>query len=884
MGLIGRVSEVVALDRRRADAWRGAGGVVLLIGEAGVGKTTVVEEAVARFRAAGSTVLIGRCDPDEGAPAFWPWLRLLESGVEGLSPALLTLADEGESAAAARFRAIRATIAALRAAEPLVLVLEDLHWADPASLSLLAALSREIGETRLLLIGTSRPAPQPDLSEAEVLPLGPWDVAAVGQYLARIAPAAHPSWAAVVHRLGGGSPLYTRELARLLAREGRLERPAGTIDLPEGLRRLVLRRTAQLRPACREMLGVAAAFGAEIDVAALDRIVPAIRADDGPGPVAEAVEAGVLVEDPAKPSRVRFGHELVRQALYTSLTRDERIRAHAAIADRGAGSPAEIARHRVRAAVDPESRRAAVDACVVAAQAAARALDHDEAVRWFDRALENAPDDPELRLARAEAAYRGGQLDVALADCAAIVDRVGTPAALVIRGFGGSLAPALLRLCERALALGPDDADRAQVLAQTAFLLTETEDPQAARRISGEAMALAERSGHPGALVAAIHARHEVVDPVRDVDEVLELARRAAELAGPSRRPDAELWSLVWRLDAQLMRGDRPAFDAEKARLEELAERLGWPVARWHLLRARAAGLLLAGRFDDAETASAEASDLGINGRDETMPFLHRAFLSGLAQLTGRNRHWPPDLAAEAAALPPIPVATAQIARVAMEMGDRETGELMLARLRAVLPGVPADLRRPFIVATTGEVAIWAGDLELAAQAYRQALSYAGRHLNSLTACYGVADRTLGVIAAALGDADAAGAHLANAVALEERSGSAPFLTLAQLAYARFLRPTDPARSRDLAARAATTARRLGMPPVAAEAAELDADPLTAREREIAALVADGLTNRAVAEKLFLSERTVETHVRNILAKLGLTRRADLRGASQYRH
>src|SRR4051795_13750216 len=111
-GLIGRVADVAALDRLRA----GRGAAALLVGEAGIGKTTVVEEAVARAAAAGDTVLTGRADPDEGAPAFWPWLRLLDSDVDGLSPALLTLADKGESAAAARFRAIRDVLSALAAA------------------------------------------------------------------------------------------------------------------------------------------------------------------------------------------------------------------------------------------------------------------------------------------------------------------------------------------------------------------------------------------------------------------------------------------------------------------------------------------------------------------------------------------------------------------------------------------------------------------------------------------------------------------------------------------------------------------------------------------------------------------------------------------------
>jgi DNA-binding CsgD family transcriptional regulator/tetratricopeptide (TPR) repeat protein len=877
MGLVGRVAEVVALDRLRAGALRGAGGAALLVGDAGIGKSALAGEAVARFRAADATVLIGRCDPDEGAPAFWPWLRLLESGVDGLTPSLLELTDEGESAAVARFRAIRSTIGALRAAGPLVLVLEDLHWADAASLALLGALCREIGSTSLTLIGTSRPVPQPDLPEAEVLELGPWDVRAVGAYLAGLGEV-HPTWAAVVHRLGGGSPLYTRELARLLLREDRLARPAGSIDLPEGLRRLVLRRTVPLTPSCREMLGVAAAFGAEIDVPALGRIVPG-------GAVAEAVEAGILVEDPSAPARVRFGHELVRQALYDSMSRDERIAAHAAIAVHGGGSPAEVARHRVRAAVDEESRRAAGEACVAAAAAATRTLDHEEAVRWLGRALENQPRDADpVRLERARAAYRGGQLDLALADCEAIVDRVGAPAALVIKGFGGPLTPALLRLCDRALALGPGDADRAQVLAQTAFLMAESEDPAAARRISEEAMTLAEKSGHPGALVSAIHARHEVIDPVSDVDEVLELARRGAALAGPGGRPDAELWSRVWRVDAHLMRGDRPALDAEIAKLDALAARLAWPVARWHLLRARAVGLLLSGRFAEAEATSAEAVEVAMRGHDLSAPYLHRAFLGGLARLTGGRGHWPADLAADLSLAAVAPVGAAHIARVAMEMGDREAVDQTLALLRSALPGLPVDLRRPFIVITAGEVAIWAGDRALAADAYELSLRYTGFYMNSQSACFGAADRTLGEIAAGLGDTAAAAGHFAAAVAMEEAAGCAPFLALARLAYARFLRPTDPHRSRELAAAAGVTARRLGMPAAAEQAAELGRDPLTAREREIAALVADGLANRAIAERLYLSERTVETHVRHILAKLGLTGRADLRGASQYRH
>ena len=876
--LVGRVAEVVALDELRAAAEHGSGAVALLTGEAGIGKTAVVEEAVSRASAVGATVLTGRADPDEGAPAFWPWLRLLDSDVDGLSPALLALADAGESAAAARFRAIREVLSALAAAAvrtPLVLVLEDLHWADPASLALLAALAREVSASRILVLGTSRT--ELDLPEATVLPLGPWDVPAVAAYLGRLG-AAHGTWAAVVHELGGGNPLYTRELGRLLVREGRLERPAGDIDLPDGLRRLVARRTAHLTPAGREALGVAAAFGAEVDTTVFE-----------PGELTPAVEAGVLVDDPWAPARLRFAHELVRQACYADLSRDARIRAHARIADAlataGAG-PIEIARHRVRAAADPASRLLAAAACVAAARQATAALDHGEAVRWLTRALENEPTTA-IRLERAGAAYRDGQLDLAVSDCAAIVDQVGAPAALVVRGLGGlggPLAPALLRLCERALAHDLDDAERAQVLAQYAFLIAEMHDGPRAEPITREAMALAERSGHPGALVAAIHARHEIVDPMLGVDEVLDLARRGAELAVPGGRPDAELWSRTWRLDAYLCLGDLAGFDAEHARLAELVDRLGWPVARWHQLRARAVRRMLSGHLAEALATAVEARDLALRAQDTSARLLLPAFQDGLGQLTGDTPGWDNELASIALNIPGVPIGVTMLARIAMRRGERDIAVEQVAQLRAILPRLPVDGRRPFIVVSAAEVAAWVGDLDLAAECYRMALPYAGRYLNSMSSCHGAVDRSLGVIAATLRVPAAAG-HLTDAIAMEERLGSPPFLALAQLTFARFVRDDDPKKARDLAGRALATARRLDLRKIAEEAAPLAGDDLlTAREREIAGLVAQGRSNRDVADLLFLSERTVETHVRSILRKLGLTGRADLRGASQYQH
>ncbi|MBG0569059.1 ATP-binding protein [Actinoplanes aureus] len=917
--LVARVAEVVTLDRLRVDAAAGSGAVALLTGEAGIGKTAVVEEAVARAYAAGATVLTGRADPDEGAPAFWPWLRLLDCDLPGLSPALLTTGDTGESPAAARFRAMQATVRALRAAAAgadggLVLVLEDLHWADPGSLTLLATLSRDLADAPLLVVATAR-ALDTDLPGAEILALRPWDQATVATYLAQQADGpVHASWPPVVHRLGGGNPLYTRELARLLAASGGLRRPAAALDLPDGLLRLVGRRIAGLGTACRDLLGLASALGTDVDVVLLTRIA------DGPVEplLAEAIAAGVLVEDPWAPARLRFAHELVREARYAQLSRTERIAAHERIAAALAGSAAradETARHRVRAAVDERSRHLAREACTVAAREATRRLDHHAAATWLGQAVDLFPADPWLRLARAEAACRDGRLGLAVADCTTVLELaeaerrtdLAAAAALVVRGYGGQAAAAVLRLCERALALdadtrpapagpstdtGPDRGDaavaRAELLAHYAILLVEAGQHGRAGPISREAMALAERIGDPQAMAAAVHARHEVLDLAADTEEILDLARRSCELAAAGGRVEAELWGRLWRLDASLTVGDLPGYDAATAALAGLAERLGWPVVRWHLLRARAARLLIGGRIEAAGETAAEAFAQAEIFDNQPVRELYAAFRACLAVFTGDVPEWPGGLTAALARFGSEPIAVAQIGRLAMLSGDRSVGAQCARGLRAMLPGLPPDSRRAFVVLSAGEIGVWLDDRDLAADAYAGAQPWAGRYLNTMTACHGAVARPLGTIAAALGDRDAADRHHLAAIEMEDRIGAAPFAAQARLAYAQTLRDLDARRSRALAEEALTTARRLGLAAIAGAAAALTRDDLTAREREIVKIAAEGLPNRVIAERLHISERTVETHVRNALAKLGLVNRtqlaARLSAGNQYQH
>jgi DNA-binding CsgD family transcriptional regulator len=294
----------------------------------------------------------------------------------------------------------------------------------------------------------------------------------------------------------------------------------------------------------------------------------------------------------------------------------------------------------------------------------------------------------------------------------------------------------------------------------------------------------------------------------------------------------------------------------------------------------------LAGDFTGADAVAREARDLGLSCQDPSARLLYWAIAGSMAAHTGQVDFWDEAFGSFHDQFRTVPIAVAQMGQTSRVAGRRERGADALRTLRVMLPTLPSDGRRTFIVLMTGELAAWLGDLATAAECYARARGASGLYLNSSTACHGAVDRALGVIAAALGDTGAALDHLARAVAMEERIGAAPFLAQAQLAYARVLLSAgDRRRAQDHADRAAGTARRLGMPIVAASAATLVAEAagvrggagaLTVREREIAVLVADGMANRVIAAKLVLSERTVETHVRNVLAKLGLSNRTQI--------
>src|SRR5581483_7872427 len=290
---------------------RGAGSVVLVGGEAGIGKTRLVDELCTIARSLAFRVLPGRCWDGAGAPAFWPWMQIIRAHARARDPIEL-LAELGSGAAEiaqvvpevaarlpglplppelpaeqARFRLFDSVTSFLRnvaAAQPLLLVLDDLHWADLPSLHLLRFVVRELRDARVVIVGTHRELVPEDgqprrqaLVELDQEPhvthlfprsLSPADVAQVIEAMVRRG--LPDGCAAAVHRRSGGNPLAVTEIARHLAAEGAVDGPdverALREDVPPSLREMLAARLARLSEPCRQVLAIAAVVGPEFAV------------------------------------------------------------------------------------------------------------------------------------------------------------------------------------------------------------------------------------------------------------------------------------------------------------------------------------------------------------------------------------------------------------------------------------------------------------------------------------------------------------------------------------------------------------------------------------------------------------------------------------------
>ena len=905
-GLVGRGRELALLtswlDRARA----GVGRLVLCAGEPGIGKTRLAQELADRARADGVPVAWGACTEAEDAPALWPWRQVLGALGVDLAAVMAGAAGTVED----RFRVVDAVGSALRdAARPdgLLVVLDDVHRADPASAAVLRHVAVAAPSTGVLVLAPHRDRepgatdPLPELAGApgaERLDLRPFGLSEVTDQLAGVAPGTD---AADVLRVTGGNPLFVREVARAIA-DGtwRPDRP------PRSVLDAVGTRVARLRPGARDLLRSAAVLGRDVSV-------PVLAGASG----RPAAECGALLDeldghglvDPVGPG-YRFSHVLVRDAVEAAMPTPERLDRHRAAAealeagDEPAEHVADIARHWRELAAFGERDRARRWTARAGDDAVAR-LAPAEGARLYGLALELGATGAErcrLLVARGEAAAASGDLATAR-DAAVDASRwaldagradLAGEAALVLEAVPDPAVNAVARrLVEDALAVvGGQEATAARLLARRSQLAFYDGDQDRVTATSARAIAMARDLAGPGrdaALGAALRARYEACPGPAGLGERVGLAREMVVLGQRSGTPRTSMWGEIWTVETMVESGRLPEAAEELAALDVAVGRVGGPVAAWHADRVRAGVLQARARYEPAAAAAKRAFDR--MSPVEPVPAVGAffGFHAALATHVGVRPEVRPFLDRPFDPPPRFRVQYLVVrASVLVATGDVDRAE---ASYQQAGPPSGWDLPVFFVVPALTCAALVCGALgrheELAGLLTRLEPHRGQQVSGSGVFSRGPVELSLGRGALDLGRLDAAVDDLAAAGESAERSGAPGFVAEARHHLARALEargaPGDHDRAVVANGEADRLARALGMTTYVGLTAALGdrlraaREPgLTPRESEVAALVGEGLSNRQIARRLTISERTAESHVQHVLTKLGFSSRSQI--------
>ena len=397
--LVGRSEQVDALRHLLGLARSGQGRLALLSGEPGVGKTRLAEEVI--MQATWAVVAWGRCTEEPGAPPFWPWTQILRELDSPLPAELEAEQAPGPPVAdveAIRFRLRRSVVSALcelARDRPVVIVLDDLHWADTGSLRLLTTLAVELPTTPIFVIATYRTAERTPLADTlaslarlpvvERFPLTGLQEAEVRELMAaRLSIDPDEQLVQVVHDRSAGNPFFVVELVRLLGSRRRLAAAelAATSEVPEGVRDVLQRRISGLPEQTQAILLVAAVVGRGFDLDVV-RDVSGLDDDRTLDAIEAALLSGIVVEEPVV-GRFRFTHALVREAIYEGVSRVRLARLHARVAQR-MGDAAGAHWWLAAPVIGTET---VLPHLLAAADRAVAALAHEEAVVHLRHALE----------------------------------------------------------------------------------------------------------------------------------------------------------------------------------------------------------------------------------------------------------------------------------------------------------------------------------------------------------------------------------------------------------------------------------------------------------------------------------------------------------------
>jgi DNA-binding CsgD family transcriptional regulator len=906
--LVGRARELARVGVRIDDGVSGSGCFVLVSGEPGIGKSRLAAAAADAAQARGFITAWGSCRETEGAPPYWPWAQLLRGVLrdrmadrELLAP--LLLAGQHSAHETDRFRLFDNTVQVLgrvAEAQPLLLVLDDLHRADDASLMLLRFVVAAVREQSLVLLGTYRntevPAVHPlALLVGEVagdplfdlIELAGLSRSDTAEFLRCAGDAGVEFDPGALYERTDGNPFFLTELLRLGAHSA-----AG---IPATIEAAIRVRSSRLPGTCRELLALAAVLGRDIETDTL-AAVSAMSPSEVVATLGPALDCGLVIPHPTAVGDYRFTHVLTQQTLYAALTPARRVELHdrvTAVLEATVGADPSyavtLAHHAGAAIGSPGGRdRAHVLACR-AAEAAAVALADETAAVWFTRALALlSPGDSRrmpLLLALGRAVGRAGRVDEArqaYEQAWAIANRSQSTSGLTEAALGlgevvvsaGTVDAGLVRMLERTLSRVPD-AEPTQRVRLNARLATELYwggGLERARGLAAEAVSTARTFGEPRTLAAAVAANQFVLRGPEDLGRRLALGEELLRIA--ARLDDEELELHARRiLIPDRLQHDLTGADAELEGLAVLAEVSRRPLARWYLtlyrtIRATMTGQ--AGAMALADEAEAIGSRLGV--QPASLYAVSQRFM--ILRRMGRVHEAEDSVRHHAARWPVLVTFRCMLALLLAETGRTEEARILLDDLVAGgCAALPHDSLWLASVAILAEVAASIDHPEHAAVLDEVLAPYTGRvAVQGVVVWWGAVDHYLARTATTLGRWDLAEARFRSALRQHQAWGATPFVNDTLATHADMLRrrgaPGDGERAEQMTAQAGDTPRpQESRPPEQAG--------LTRREQEVLQQLASGSSNKEIARRFSLSVHTVERHIANIYAKIGARNRAE---------
>jgi DNA-binding SARP family transcriptional activator/tetratricopeptide (TPR) repeat protein len=852
--------------------------IVVIAGDAGIGKTSLAAELARRAHADGGVVLAGRA-PEEALVPYQPFLEALRhyvvtapeaelrQSIRDYGPELARLVPElsrrigelpppggePESERYRLFEAVVGLLAAISTSAPILLVLDDLQWADRPTLLLLRHLARspEPGNV-LILVAYRTEATGGVLGDAladlkrEGL-LTRLDVAGLSEretaelVRARTGDAPSSAFARALHRETEGNPFFVEEIVRHLEEEGVQIGAAGARELhrfalPEGVKQMIARRTGRLSPKTIEWLRVAAVLGRDFDAALLEQLL-GLEEEQFLGALEEALAAGLLLESGSEPGRYSFSHALIREALYEGMSAPRRARLHRRVGEvleaAGETAPGTLSHHFTRGA-GPEDPEKAIAYAREAAEQATEQRSYEEAAEHYARSVDVAtrfaPEDEarrcELLLLLGDAWAKAGERSAAweaFREASELAERLGDAERLARAAIGASRryvqAPGVvdtevIELIERARERteGARSLVRVRLLNRLCGALYFSPERGRMAELSDEAMRLAQELDDPEAKVHALAARRRALWDAPHLESRLETSTEMLTLAQRVGEPELQLQAHAWLVVDLLEHGDRDAVDAQIAAFSAGADQLRQPLYIWHAIVWRVMSSLLDGRLERADELAAEALAAGAPGEWVTAPQYFAIQLLAIRREQARMGELEQAVGRLVDSNSGRPAWRAAFADVLLESGQLDRAAEQLAILASNdFTDIPPDGDWMTTVTLLSEVSAGLGDAPTAARLYELLTPFAEMNvvIGLAALCLGSASRFLGKLALTLGEERAATEHFELALEANARLKAPLWLAHTKFEYGQAL--GRGVRARELIDDSALLAGRLGL-------------------------------------------------------------------------